>query len=138
MDAHISDHSGVAIRVLVIDDLESVRVSLHQCVDAFTDLEWVGEASEALEGLELCERLRPHVVLLDASLPHVDIARLTSLIRRCFPETQVIGTTGFEEPAYRDRMLNAGAALFISKQGAILHLAEIVRRAVSRSASISQ
>jgi len=124
---------GDVIRVMVIDDSESVRLSLHQCLAAFADFEWVGESSDGQDTLEQCERLHPDVVLLDVILPHVDVIQMTRLIRERFPRTQVIGISGFEEPIHRDLMLRAGAKRCLPKTAQIWQLAETVRQVARTS-----
>jgi DNA-binding NarL/FixJ family response regulator len=118
------------IRVLVIDDSESIQFSLHQVLIAFPDLEWVGESRRGEDALELCEQLHPDVVLLDVGLPHVDVAQITHLIRERFPLTQVIGIAGFEEQTIIKQVLGAGAIRCVSKDADITRIADAVRQVV--------
>jgi DNA-binding NarL/FixJ family response regulator len=116
------------IRVLVIDDSESMRLSLYQVLSVFVDFQWVGESHDGQDALEQCAQLHPDVVLIDVGLLHIDVARVTHQIRERFPLTQVIGITGFEEQALINRVLQAGAALCLSKESNIVLIAEAVRR----------
>ena len=124
-----------AIRVLVVDDSESVRTSLHQVLGVFPDLQWVGESRDGGDVLEQCERLQPDVVLLDVTLPHVDVAETIHLIRGRYLHTQVIGITSFEEQTLIDHILRAGAALCLPKNANIRLIAEGVRRAANAADS---
>lgn len=117
------------IRVLIIDDSESMRLSLHRFVSAFKDLEWVGESSNGLDVLDECDRLDPDVLLIDVALPHTDVAQMTRSIRALFPQTQVIGTVGFEDRAVIEPILRAGAVSCVSKNAAIQLIADAVRQA---------
>jgi DNA-binding NarL/FixJ family response regulator len=123
------------IKVLVIDDSESMRLSLHRFLDVFSDLQWVGESTNGLDTIEECERLCPDVVLIDVAIPHVDVPQLTRSIRNRFPHTQVIGAAGFEEQATIDLILEAGAFLCVAKNANISLIADAVRQAAHASDS---
>ena len=117
------------IKVFVIDDSESIRMSLKAFLSAFADFDWVGESSEASDGLFQCEALQPDVVLLDAALTHSDVVRLTALIRQRFPAMQVIGITNRHENDSGLRMVEAGAAMCIAKTIPVQQMADAIRLA---------
>jgi DNA-binding NarL/FixJ family response regulator len=121
-------NTKATIRILVIDDSESMRHTLQQCFEAFDDLEWVGESSDDQDALIQCERLHPDVVLMDVALPRTDVAQLIHRIHEIRPEIQVIGTISFEEQATIDVVMKAGAALCLSKYTPVLRIAELVRQ----------
>ena len=116
------------IRILVIDDSESMRHTLQQCFDAFDDLEWVGESSEEQDALVQCARLNPDVILMDVALPRTDVAQLIHQIHNESPDSQIIGTISFEEQATIDTVMKAGAALCLSKYTPVTRIAEVVRQ----------
>ena len=122
------------IRILVIDDSESMRHTLQQCFDAFDDLEWVGESSDGQDALIQCTRLHPDVVFIDVALPRTDVAQVIRLIHEECPKTQVIATISFEEQATIDAVMEAGAALCLSKYTPVTHIADVVRQ-VAQSVS---
>jgi two-component system chemotaxis response regulator CheB len=57
------------IRVLVVDDSVTVRKHLVEVLTGDPDLEVVGEGKDGKEAIELCQKLRPHVLTLDMMLP---------------------------------------------------------------------
>jgi DNA-binding NarL/FixJ family response regulator len=57
------------IRVLLADDHAVVRSGLTQLLATVEDMEVVGAASDGQEAIELADRLRPDVVLMDLSMP---------------------------------------------------------------------
>ena len=59
----------MAIRVFVLDDHELVRTGLRTLLEAESDMEVVGEAGTAEEGLQLIRELEPDVAILDVRLP---------------------------------------------------------------------
>ena len=59
----------MAIRVFVLDDHELVRTGLRALLDSEDDLDVVGEAGTAVDGLRLIRELEPDVAVLDVRLP---------------------------------------------------------------------
>ena len=59
----------MAIRVFVLDDHELVRTGLRTLLEAESDMDVVGEAGTAEEGLKLIRELEPDVAILDVRLP---------------------------------------------------------------------
>ena len=116
------------IRVLVIDDSEVMRHSLRQVLSAFNDLQWVGESSDGQDALDLCAEVHPDVILVDVGLVHVDVAKLTYLIRTGYTHTQVIGITSFEDKLTINQVLQAGAVLCLSKNTSVAQIADSVRQ----------
>ena len=125
--------TGKPIRVFITDDSESMRLSLYRLLNVFGDLEWVGESSNGLDLIEECHHLCPDVVLIDVALPHVDVAQITRSIRGCFPQTQVIGMVGFEDKAFAESILRAGAIQCVSKNASIYLIADALRQAACTS-----
>jgi DNA-binding NarL/FixJ family response regulator len=106
-------------RVAICDDQEPFRRLLAIVLDLDPELELVGEASDGREAVELCERLRPDVLLLDIAMPVMDGLEALPLIRASAPETQVVMLTGVNATGIRDGALAAGASGFIEKGSSI-------------------
>ena len=56
-------------RILIVDDHAILRAGLRLLLDAQPDLAVVGEAGDALHGVDLARALQPDVVLLDITMP---------------------------------------------------------------------
>jgi len=66
----IDGGNGAALTVLVVDDQDSIRVAIAAELDRAGHR--VLEAHDATWALELFERHRPDLVLLDVTMPHLD------------------------------------------------------------------
>lgn len=104
-----------AIRVLLVDDQELIRVGFRLVLDAESDITVVGEAGDGHEAVEAARRLRPDVVLMDVRMPRVDGIEATSRLRELLPDTRVLVLTTFDLDEYAFGALEAGASGFLLK-----------------------
>lgn len=117
------------IRVLLVDDHAVVRSGLSAFLMVHDDLELVGEAGSGQEAVDQCERLKPHVVLMDMMMPGMDGATATRVIRQRQPQTQVIALTSFKEEDLVHDALEAGAIGYLLKNVTADELADAIRKA---------
>ena len=84
------------IRVLLCDDVASMRVALRAVLDLREGVEVVGEARNGDEAVERAAELRPDVVLLDLTMPGKDGLAALPELRRAAPEAQIVILSGHE------------------------------------------
>ena len=116
-----------SIRVLLADDHAVVRAGLKAVLGAATDIEVVGEASNGREAVELAERLTPHVVVMDLTMPEMDGAEATREIVARQLASKVLVLTMHAEEDYLMPVLEAGAAGYVVKSAADRDLVNAVR-----------
>ena len=104
------------LRLLLVDDHHIVRLGLRALLGAEPDLEVVGEAGAAAQAIELAERLRPDIILMDVRLPDQSGISACQRIRSLWPEIQVLILTSFADEALVLEAINAGAAGYVLKQ----------------------
>lgn len=117
------------IRVILVDDHDMVRRGLAVFLEAFDDLQLVGEAGSGAEALQLCAEIEPDVVLMDLIMPEMDGVETTRAIRQNYPQTQVVALTSFKDDALVGAALGAGAIGYLLKNVSIDELAEAIRAA---------
>ena len=115
------------ITVLLADDFKIVRDGLRLALEGEEDIDLVGEAKDGLEAVELTQRLRPDVVLMDISMPLLDGLEATRIILNTLPLTKVIILSAHGDDAYVERATELGAAGYLLKQSSTGHLADAVR-----------
>lgn len=108
--------SGAVIRTVVVDDQALVRTGFGMILDSEPDIEVVAEAANGREGIELCRRHRPDVVLMDIRMPELDGIEATRVITAdpSVP-TRVLILTTFDLDEYVYDALRAGASGFLLK-----------------------
>jgi len=125
------------IRVLVVDDHTLVRAGLCRLLDAEDDIEVTGETGSGREAVELCEKLKPDIVLLDYSLPDMDGLETTSRIVDLKTGARVLILTMYANEEYAIRVIRAGASGFVVKGAAPEELLTAVRKVARKATYIS-
>src|SRR5690349_19338597 len=75
------------IRILIADDHAVLRQSLRFMLESQPGLEVVGEASNGRDAIDMVEKLKPDVVLMDTIMPGLNGIEATRQIRRQQPKT---------------------------------------------------
>jgi DNA-binding NarL/FixJ family response regulator len=90
--------------VLVVDDDASYRAVVRINLELDPRLRVVGEASDGAEAIELCETLRPDVVVLDLDMPYIGGAAAADAISEICPDSRIVILTAADDvrPARRD------------------------------------
>ena len=74
-------------RIVIVDDEALMAGALKLFLELADDLDVVGMASNGLEAISLCRELRPHVVLMDLSMPVLEGVSATRRISAEMPTT---------------------------------------------------
>ena len=115
------------IRIMLLDDHAIVRTGLRMMLEAEPDLEIVAEAESGEEALQKAGASQPNIVIMDVSLPGMDGAMATRVLRERFPGISVLALTIHEDERYFFRMLNAGASGYLPKRAAPTDLVTAIR-----------
>ncbi|MBB4824795.1 signal transduction histidine kinase/DNA-binding NarL/FixJ family response regulator [Sporosarcina luteola] len=115
------------IRLLVVDDQPFIRESLQTLLDRYQDLNVAGLAENGEQAIDLCERLQPHVVLMDLDMPSMDGIEATKLIKQQWPNIRVLILTTFQDTEKALNLLRNGADGFLMKSTETLELANTIR-----------
>ena len=103
------------IRVLVVDDHETIRTGLRFIVNSMPGWEVCGEACDGREAVDLAVALTPAVVIMDIGMPGLNGLDATRQIRKRCPDTEVLAFTGYEEEKLIHQMFEAGARSYLLK-----------------------
>ncbi len=119
------------IRVLLVDDHKMVRQGLRAVLEAYPDIELVGEASNGEEAVAMAERLQPAAIVMDISMPRMNGIQATGLITSRHPGMQVIGLSVNAGEENQTAMLRAGAYRLLTKEAAVEQLYGAIKEAVT-------
>jgi DNA-binding NarL/FixJ family response regulator len=115
------------IRVLIADDQRVVRDGLTMLVGLIDGVEVVGTAVDGREAVELADRQRADVVLMDLRMPVMDGAEATHHIRANLPGTQVLVLTTYADDQSLFPALRAGARGYLTKDASAEEIEQAIR-----------
>ena len=115
-------------KVLIADDHAIVRVGLRALLHVEADLELVGEAAGGYEAIELVEKRRPDVLVLDLSMPDLDGISVTRILKADNPSLRILILTLHEDEALLREAIKAGAAGYILKRAAETELISAIHK----------
>ncbi len=105
------------LKILMVDDQALMRTGFRMIMEAEPDLEVVGETADGLQAVELANRLRPDVVLMDIRMPRMDGVEATRRLAGSdlSDPLRVLVLTTFDLDEYVYGALRAGASGFLLK-----------------------
>jgi DNA-binding NarL/FixJ family response regulator len=103
------------IKVLIVDDHKMFGESLSFLLSAKGKVNVIGIASNGEDALMKIERLRPNIVLMDIEMKGLDGIEMTSIIKKKYPEIEIIIITMHTEEEYLLEALKAGAKGYVLK-----------------------
>lgn len=107
--------SCAVINLIVVDDLERVRLSLRTVLELMGDLRIVGEAANGFEAVKMVEELNPDIVLMDLEMPDLDGFEATRQIKNRHQATGVIALSIHSNEVARQQAKLVGVDAFLEK-----------------------
>ena len=133
----MADPQGGGLKVLLVDDHRMFAESLARVLGDQNDIEVLGIAADGSDALDLVDRLKPRVVLVDYQMPGQDGVVIAAEIKRRDPETMVVMLTGAADDRVLLAAIDAGCSGFLTKDRAAAEVADAVRAAAAGEAVIS-
>jgi DNA-binding NarL/FixJ family response regulator len=125
------------VRVLLVDDHALVRAGIRALIEMIESVDVVGEAGNGAEALRSIEKLNPHIVLLDITMPDMNGLEVLQRITSRFAGVRVIILTMHEAREYAVQALHFGAAGFIPKSAAAAELKDAIEMVMQGKTYVS-
>ena len=116
------------ISVMLVDDHKLMRTGIKFILDDTADIRVVGEASSGEEALERARALKPNVILMDVSMPGIGGLEATRKLAMSLPETRIIVLSAQTAEPFPMRLMEAGAAGYLTKDSAGDEIVTAIRR----------
>ena len=118
------------IKVLLADDHTLFRNGLAGLLASYGGMEVVGSTPNGEEAVDLVERTRPDVVLMQVQVPFERARDNLVRMRAVLPPPKVVIVTMFESPRYLRELMGLGASAYLIKSASTQHLIGAIRAAV--------
>ena len=115
------------MRVLLVDDHTVVRQGLRKILESDDEIEIVGEAGDGRSAVDMAQKMRPHVVVMDVALPELNGIEATRQITKKVDGAKVLVLTMHSDDVYVRQSLKAGARGYLLKDSEDLDLIKAVK-----------
>jgi two-component system invasion response regulator UvrY len=114
------------ITILIVDDHELVRAGIRSLLSSVNGLKVIGEASTGEEAVKIAREKHPNVVLMDVRMPGIGGLEATRKLLRADPDIKVIALTVCGEEPFPSKLLQAGAAGYLTKGSALDEMVQAI------------
>lgn len=125
----LGDHQ--VFSVVLVENIPQLQKHLQKTLGLIEDIELANTSMSAQEAIEVVRDLKPEVALIEYNLPDMNGINLTEILRKDFPNTQVVLIS---QDNYTDIVLQAiraGACDFITHEVSVKELSDVIRRAAN-------
>ncbi len=116
------------IHIILVDDHAILRQGTAELLRREPDMEVIGEAGDGQEALDLVQKLRPEVVVMDVRMPGMSGVEATRRIHGAYPAVQVLVLTAHDDDQYVFSLLEAGACGYLLKSAPVAELVKAIRQ----------
>ena len=116
------------IRVMIVDDQLIVREGLKKLLEISDNIEVVAEASSGLDCIELIEKAKPKIILMDIKMPGINGIEATKEILSTDAKVKVLALSINSDRQFVKNMLDAGAVGYLLKDDAPEQLIEAIEK----------
>jgi DNA-binding NarL/FixJ family response regulator len=114
-------------RILIADDHEVVREGIRALIEHEPGWQVCGVAANGLEAVHMAKKMKPHVVVLDMSMPDLDGLEALREIKRALPSTEVVIFSAHHSEKVIEQLFEAGAKSYIQKSDAGRYLVAAIK-----------
>jgi DNA-binding NarL/FixJ family response regulator len=134
MTATTNDHA----RIVLVDDHPMVRERLAEVINREPDLSICGEAEDRGGALEVIEREKPRLAIVDLTLKRSNGLDLIKDLRVMHPDLLILVLSMQDENLYAERVIRAGAHGYITKQEATRKILDAIRQVMAGKVFLSE
>ncbi len=121
-----SQKKNKSIRILLVDDHKIVREGIANLLKENRMLNVIAQAENGVEAVEKAEAFMPDIIIMDINMPQLNGIEATRVIKKKFPQINVIGLSVQDENDVADSMKKAGAVTLVNKAGDPQNLIETI------------
>lgn len=127
----------MTVTLILVDDHVLFRQGLKSLLAEQSEWQIVGEAGDGEEAVQLAERLKPDIAVVDIEMPGMDGIEAAREINRVSPNSRIIALSMYGDGYYQRRMFEVGASAFVLKNEAVGDLVDAVHASLSGERFVS-
>ncbi|WHS63020.1 response regulator transcription factor [Pseudomonas sp. G2-4] len=116
------------LRLLLADDHEVTRTGFISMLGGSPGFEVVGQARDGQEALDLCERLKPDIAILDIRMPVLNGLGAARILQQRQPAIKVVIFTMDDSPDHLEAAIGAGAVGYLLKDASRDEVLDALKR----------
>ena len=124
-----------SIKVMLVDDHRILRKGIRHLLEMEGDIAVIAEAENGLQAVELACSHEPDVILMDVGLPLMDGIKATAEITQKNHNIRVIGLSIHESDGFLNKMIEAGASQYLTKNVPVQELVHAIRTEAAKAPS---
>lgn len=129
--------STATTTIVLVDDHPIVREGLRTVLEREPGLAVIGEASDGAEALELVQRVKPTLLILDVRMPGKSGLEVAREVSHVSPQTRVLVLSMYAAEGYVTEALASGVAGYILKETDTGNLVPAIRQILAGSRYLS-
>lgn len=110
-----TDSSNDKIKVLIADDHALFRTGVKASLSHYPDIEFIGEAENGMQLLNLVKFLQPDVILLDIQMPIMDGIATLPEVKKVLPNARIVMLTMNDDVSMISKLMEIGANSYLTK-----------------------
>jgi DNA-binding NarL/FixJ family response regulator len=127
----------MSIRILLADDHKIMIEGLRALLEKQPDMEVIADAEDGQTAVQVAQKLKPDVAIIDITLPALNGIEVTRIISALVPGIKVIGFSMHSNRRYVIEILKAGALGYVLKECAFEELVQAIRAVLANRTYLS-
>lgn len=123
--------------LILADDHQILREALRMLLEMQPDLRVIAETGDGLEALQLTEKHKPDVLIVDMMMPGLSGLEVARRAKRASPATKVLVLSMHDTESYVVESLQAGVAGYVLKKSSSQELVFAIRQALAGNLFLS-
>lgn len=118
------------MKILIVDDHSIVREGIRVLLELEKDVEYVHEASSGMKSIEMIEKGKYDIILMDIRMPGIDGIETTRILKQKCPDIKIVLLTNYDDEEFVMEAIQVGADGYILKDVKKGDLVNIIRNVV--------
>ena len=128
----MNTESNGKIKVLITDDHALFRAGVRSSLSHYPDIDFIGEAENGMQLLNLIKFLKPDVILLDIQMPIMDGIASLPEIKKVLPDAKIIMLTMNDDVSMISKLMEIGANSYLTKDSDSETIYEAIKTVFSK------